>query len=112
MHITYKSAAMASLLIQLLAPMSAHAVDPQPDPAYGELLAQKWCARCHVVNSAQKNAVSVGAPSFAAIANRPGQDQKKWISNFLQSPHPPMPDPQLSRRDINDLIAYIRGQRK
>ncbi|HUN98755.1 MAG TPA: cytochrome c [Bradyrhizobium sp.] len=110
MRLSLKFMLLSGMLFQSMVPMAAFAVDPQPDAAHGEILAQKWCIHCHIISSSQKSSVSIGAPSFAAIANRPDENPK-WISNFLQAPHPPMPDPQLSRSEINDLIAYIRSQR-
>ncbi len=73
------------------------------DVAKGGALAKRWCAECHAVAPDQQRAQS-DAPSFAAIsANRrvPG------IVAFLGQSHPRMPDMNLSRDEIADLIAYM-----
>jgi mono/diheme cytochrome c family protein len=75
-------------------------------PAEGELLARQWCAACHVVADDQKASVE-GVPSFADIAGRLDDDA---IRGVLFQPHPPMPEFDLSRRSVDDLIAYIRSR--
>jgi hypothetical protein len=40
------------------------------------------------------------------IANLPRRDAA-YLRTFLTAPHPPMPPFQISRTDINDLVAYI-----
>ena len=63
---------------------------------------------------------SADAPPFASIAKTPGFDAQK-IAFFLLEPHPKMPPMALSRRDAEDLAAYMvrladdrsrRGRRK
>lgn len=74
------------------------------DAAKGEVIARRWCAACHVVAADQKLATS-DAPSFAAIARR-RLGQKK-LKAFLADPHPKMPDMNLTRSEIADIVAYI-----
>ncbi len=76
------------------------------DAAHGEVIARRWCAACHVVSADQKSA-KVDAPTFADIARRMPDD--KALAAFLTDPHPKMPDMSLTRREINDVIAYIRS---
>jgi mono/diheme cytochrome c family protein len=76
------------------------------DAREGQRLAEQWCTSCHVVG--QKGRGGDAAPPFIALANNPAKTEtylKGWISN----PHPPMPNFNLSRRAINDLVAYIRS---
>jgi mono/diheme cytochrome c family protein len=74
------------------------------DAAEGARIAQQWCASCHVIGKGTRGGDA--APPFVALANDPAKTEsylKTWISN----PHPPMPNFNLSRRDIDDLTAYI-----
>jgi mono/diheme cytochrome c family protein len=76
------------------------------DPRQGERMATRWCAACHVVTSSQNSAFA-DAPSFWDIARR--HSDKKQIENFLITPHPPMPDMHLTRKEIDDITSYIRS---
>ncbi len=76
------------------------------DVQRGATIAKRWCASCHVVSQEQTFA-SADAPSFADIAQR--RIDRKKIANFLINPHPPMPDMHLSRKEIDDIVSYIRS---
>lgn len=80
------------------------------DAEKGEILAQRWCAACHVVSSEQRRA-SEAAPTFASIARQPGFDAGK-VAFFLLDPHPKMPNMSLTRQEASDLAAYIATQAK
>lgn len=76
------------------------------DPVEGRRIAGQWCSSCHVIGPEGRGAD--GAPPFMALANNPAKTEtylKGWISN----PHPPMPNLNLSRRTIDDLVSYIRS---
>jgi mono/diheme cytochrome c family protein len=45
-------------------------------------------------------------PSFARIANKPGQTAAA-IAGAIVVPHPPMPQTNLTREEIGDVAAYI-----
>jgi mono/diheme cytochrome c family protein len=76
------------------------------DAAHGRTIAERWCASCHLVTSGQKTA-SADVPSFADVATR--RTDAKALRNFLVDPHPKMPNMHLSRREIDDIVAYIRS---
>ena len=76
------------------------------DAAHGRVIAKRWCAACHVVAPDQTSA-SVDAPPFADVAKRRRDD--KELSAFLADPHPKMPDMSLTRKEIDDIVAYIRS---
>jgi mono/diheme cytochrome c family protein len=78
------------------------------DAANGKILAQRWCAACHVVASDQQIANGQAAP-FSAIGKTPDLDAGK-LALFLLVPHPKMPDMALSRAEAADLAAYIVSQ--
>jgi mono/diheme cytochrome c family protein len=79
------------------------------DPHKGEILAQRWCSTCHVVSSGQQQGTAQ-APPFSAIASKPDFNETT-IAYFLLTPHPRMPDMNLSRSEAVDLAAYIKMQR-
>jgi mono/diheme cytochrome c family protein len=92
----------AVLLTLALAASPAAAGEAQK----GAVIAKRWCASCHVVAKDQTSAVA-DAPSFFDIAQR--RTDRKALSNFLVDPHPPMPDMHLSRKEIDDIVTYIRS---
>jgi mono/diheme cytochrome c family protein len=87
------------LLVMPLAPSLA------ADAGHGEALARQWCAGCHAVG-AEAAIRSDTPPSFAAIARRPGTSEDT-LRAWLGTPHPNMPDFELSRTALADLTAYI-----
>jgi len=80
------------------------------DAANGQTLAKRWCAACHVV-AADQTKGNTQAPPFSAIAATPGLTAAS-LALFLLTPHPKMPDMNLSRAEAADLAAYIGSQGK
>lgn len=76
------------------------------DAAAGAAMAQQWCSGCHVVDGARRG--SDTAPSFDAIARRTRSD-KDWVRAWLIQPHPPMPNLNLTRQEIDDIVAYLES---
>lgn len=74
------------------------------DAAQGHALAQRWCSSCHIVD--ERSQAPDIAPPFSAIARRQGPDHA-WVRAWLAAPHPPMPKLDLSRQQINDVVAYL-----
>ena len=74
----------------------------------GERLAKRWCAACHVVAADQKSGNTQVTP-FSAIAKLPGFDAGK-LAFYLLTPHPKMPDMNLTRDEASDFAAYIASQ--
>jgi mono/diheme cytochrome c family protein len=83
----------------------AHAADALK----GQALAKRWCATCHIVASDQQRGTAQ-APPFSAVANKAGFDER-MVAYFLLTPHPRMPDMNLTRNEAADLAAYINTQR-
>ena len=77
----------------------------------GRRLAETWCSACHVVGPSQQRGTSNGAPTFAAIA-RMKSTTSLSLHAFLQTPHDRMPDLNLSRDEIDNLVAYILNLRQ
>jgi cytochrome c len=79
------------------------------DVVAGHTLAQVWCSSCHLVDQAGQGRDT--APPFATIANRSDAD-RRWLRGWLTEPHPPMPNFNLSRRQIDDIVAYLDSLRR
>lgn len=91
------------LAVLLLCGTSASAV-AAGDAQAGRQLAQQWCTGCHVVDRSAQGADT--APSFPAIARREAQHPER-LRAFLTAPHPPMAGLNLSRQQIDDIVAYL-----
>ncbi|MEO1207396.1 MAG: cytochrome c [Pseudomonadota bacterium] len=100
-----------AILIGLCVPgLADDKKDWAADAARGQVLAERLCATCHVVGPTQTGAATAGPPTFASIANRPGQTRER-ILNVLIAPHPPMPNVQMTLHEIDDIIAYLDTMR-
>lgn len=80
------------------------------DAQQGREIALRWCSSCHVVDRAATSAPANGLSTFPGIAARPGlsSDQLRAVMN---PQHSRMPDLALSKRQQDDLIAYIYSLR-
>jgi mono/diheme cytochrome c family protein len=76
----------------------------QGDPEVGAELAQRWCTSCHVVDHAGHGADA--GPALPALLGD-GQRTEDELRGWLAAPHPPMPDFDLSRQEIEDIVAYL-----
>ncbi|MEM9683370.1 MAG: cytochrome c [Pseudomonadota bacterium] len=76
----------------------------------GKEIATRWCSSCHNVGTGDRPAASDGVPTFDSIARRDNFNRvqlEAWIGN----PHPPMPNFNLSRDEIESLVSYIESLR-
>lgn len=94
---------MLSALVLLAVPAAAQ------DSSTGGRLAVRWCMACHVVEPNQSTATD-NAPSFQAIAARPGTTAAS-LDRYLSAGHTLMPDFLLSPQERNALVAYILSMR-
>jgi mono/diheme cytochrome c family protein len=78
----------------------------EPDVESGKLIAGKLCVGCHLIDKTADGPTQTDAPSFPSIADRPNQSVE-GLTTWLLAPHAPMPDPQLTRKEIRDLAGYI-----
>lgn len=100
------AASVLSVVVVTAGTMTAPGAASAGDVRQGATIAKRWCAACHVVDASQTSAFA-DAPSFSDIAMR--RTDRKQLANFLANPHPPMPDMHLSRKEIDDIVAYIRS---
>jgi mono/diheme cytochrome c family protein len=110
-----------AIAILLAVPTVAQVVTPPPipdqppgaqtkgDAARGKVIADRWCAECHVV-SPQQTSGKADVPPFSAIAAKGLKDTD--LQRFLMNPHPRMPDMQIGRAEAADLVAYIDAQKR
>ena len=82
--------------------------DEARERADGAAVAQKLCSGCHIVAEGQRGPVADGVPPFSVIADRPGRTIG-YLQGYLADPTPPMPHVPLSKREIDNVIAYIRS---
>ena len=74
--------------------------------AQGETIARDWCSGCHLLPGG--DAASDAAPALGPLMR--GRDiSPDALRSWLSSPHPRMPDLQLSRLDIEALVAYLQS---
>ncbi|MCG8692185.1 MAG: cytochrome c [Minwuiales bacterium] len=88
--------------------LSAATAWAQADPVGdGKRIAQKWCVNCHIVE-AGSNRGGDTAPPFMRIANDPETTPER-LRGFLVDPHPLMPNLDLTRQEIDAIIAYMQS---
>ena len=92
---------VAVILMSAAAPVRA-----QGDPAVGQELALRWCTSCHVVDE-QGHGADAG-PALPVLLGD-GQRTADELRGWLAAPHPPMPDFDLSRQEIEDIVAYLES---
>jgi mono/diheme cytochrome c family protein len=95
---------IASALIALLSASATASAEGSAEA--GKRLAQQWCASCHQVEpSAPAKDV---APPFTSLGVKKGKDPG-WVRAWLANPHPPMQGINLSRQQIDDVVAYLQS---
>lgn len=104
--------AVAGVHIALAWGISATAIAQVAEPSarQGRELAIRLCRNCHVVDNAAGQAVPAGTLTFRGMATKPGQTGEQ-ITAVLIQPHAPMPDIQLTRAEIDNIIAYLDALR-
>jgi mono/diheme cytochrome c family protein len=75
----------------------------------GRRLSERWCSECHAIGSAPGK--FKGVPSFASIATKE-TITSDMIASFLRLPHATMPNAPLSRKDAQDIAAFIMEMKK
>ena len=82
------------------------------DVQSGQKLAVQECRACHNVGAGRRKApVQEGAPSFYDVANMASTTPTS-LYVFLHTPHPSMPNFRLSKKESDDIVAYILSLRR
>jgi hypothetical protein len=76
------------------------------DPRRRQELAQRLCSGCHIVSPGSAATVNADIPTFKAIAGRPDTTAERLAGRIIV-PHPPMPNIELTIREMGDIIEYI-----
>jgi mono/diheme cytochrome c family protein len=97
------AAVAAALALAIVATEGALAQDAADR---GRQISHQWCSSCHLVDPGQ--VVSDGAPSFFQIANDPYITPER-LRGWLAAPHEPMPDLNLTRREVDDVVTYLES---
>ena len=78
------------------------------DAKRGEVVAQKLCSSCHLVHPEHNKRTVAGVPSFQAMTKLPRQR----LAGAMMSPHAPMPNMQLTLKEIADILAFVEALRR
>ena len=81
------------------------------DAQQGREIAQRWCSSCHVVERTATAASADGLPTFPTIAAK-SDLSADHLRAAMNPQHSRMPDLALSKRQQDDLIAYIYSLRR
>ncbi len=95
------TAAAAALGLVLAAPAAA-----QESVEAGRRLAERWCGACHMLPG-ESRASDAAPPLAGVVAGR--EVSRGALEAWLSTPHPAMPDMNLTRAEIDALIAYLRA---
>ncbi|MDJ0511942.1 MAG: cytochrome c [Methyloceanibacter sp.] len=100
----------AALLLCLASDVEAQSpVTNEPDADRGKALAERVCSNCHLVSDNQTEAVA-DVPTFREIANQQHQTPGEVMARIAIPAHP-MPVIPLTKRELEDLAAYIMSLR-
>ncbi|NNG03250.1 MAG: cytochrome c [Inquilinus sp.] len=72
----------------------------------GRAIAARWCVECHLIGPDGPGS-AIGRP-FTTIANDTGLTDDR-LRGWLAEPHPPMPNLDLTRQEIENVIAYLES---
>jgi len=100
---------VAAALTSVAATTASNPAWAAGDRDAGLLLARQWCNGCHIVDASEEG--TDAAPSFQSIAQHP-DDNQAWVRAWLTSSHPLMPNMNLSREEIDDIVAYLSSLAK
>ncbi len=92
--------AVAAALLLPAPPLAA------ASPEAGRALAEQWCAGCHLVDPSATVGADV-APPFTAMANDPERTLDRLHAWVTVTPHPVMPNLDLTLEEIADINAYL-----
>ena len=82
---------------------------PPGDARAARPLIAEQCIKCHLVPGFARDRLqpAVKAPPFRVMANDPRKYPEEALRAFLRKPHYPMQGYILSRRDIDNIMAFL-----
>lgn len=99
---------LGAFVLSLAVSAAAQRHPGKPNADRGAQLAVKLCANCHAVSAGDAARVKADVPTFQEIAALADQSTERMTGKMMM-PHHPMPDIQLTRSEIADVIAYIQS---
>ena len=99
---------LALAIVALLRVAPRRTAAAASDLEEGRSLAKEWCSSCHMVAPGVAASTTDAAPPFPKMATDPAYTEER-LRSWLWAPHPPMPDFDLSRFEIESLVAYIKS---
>jgi mono/diheme cytochrome c family protein len=105
---TFKPALLAATIAAALAGGAIRTPALADSAADGKSVAVRWCAACHDVGSGERRTSNDLAPTFESVARR-GDLSQSQLEAWIGNPHPPMPNLNLSRQDVSNLVDYIQS---
>jgi mono/diheme cytochrome c family protein len=88
----------------------AHTIPSTGRADRGQEVAERWCSQCHLVPGRPTRSEHAKAPSFVELAADP-EKNPRYLAQFLDSIHPPMPTYRLFPEEKQDLLAYLASLR-
>jgi mono/diheme cytochrome c family protein len=73
----------------------------------GRQVAEAWCARCHVVGTAKLYGGTDSTPTFFLMSEKLENYRPRVLTFKERRPHKALDFDEVSRDDLDDLIAYI-----
>lgn len=73
----------------------------------GQEVAEEWCARCHVVGTARPYGGIDSTPTFFLMSEKLDSYRPRVLTFKDRRPHKALDFDQVSRTDLDHLIAYI-----
>ena len=73
----------------------------------GRKVAETWCARCHVVGTARPYGGIDSTPTFFLMSEKLENYRQRMLTLKARRPHKALDLDELSRDDLEDLVAYI-----
>jgi cytochrome c len=74
------------------------------DADAGRAFVLRSCTSCHSTETA--TTASDHAPPLSSLA-KANKERPAWVRGWLMNPHPPMPNINLSRVEIDNIVAYL-----
>jgi mono/diheme cytochrome c family protein len=77
------------------------------DPEQGRQVAERWCARCHVIGQGWRYAGIDSSPSFFLMHDKLDDYRARLLTFQDRRPHLSQELDEVGRAEIEHLIAYI-----
>lgn len=103
---------VASMGLALVATaFAAGCARPQgsPDARIGLQVAEQRCSRCHAIGLTGPSPAADAPPLRDLYKRYPINDLRRAFAEGIEVAHPRMPVFQLSRREVDHLLAYLRS---